>query len=284
MMQNPGGDRGGSASLRELPKGWLFKPLHWLAVIVIVGVLYYAVLVVPAGTVGVYDLFGKVSDDVVAPGIHVVNPLANIHKMSVRTQEVKETLDLPSREGLTVKVDVSLLFSLEPAKAPEVFRTIGYDYVNIVVVPQLRSVVRDVTSGYDAKALYTAERELITTSVYKTLAPMLKDRGVLAEKILLRKITLPVKVAAAIESKLEAEQQAEQMKFVLDKERQEAERKRIEAQGIADYQTIINQGLNENLLKYKGIEATAELAKSQNTKVIVIGSGKDGLPIILGGQ
>lgn len=284
MMQNPGGDRGGSASLRELPKGWLFKPLHWLAVIVIVGVLYYAVLVVPAGTVGVYDLFGKVSDDVVAPGIHVVNPLANIHKMSVRTQEVKETVDLPSREGLTVKVDVSLLFSLEPAKAPEVFRTIGYDYVNIVVVPQLRSVVRDVTSGYDAKALYTAERELITTSVYKTLAPMLKDRGVLAEKILLRKITLPVKIAAAIESKLEAEQQAEQMKFVLDKERQEAERKRIEAQGIADYQTIINQGLNENLLKYKGIEATAELAKSQNTKVIVIGSGKDGLPIILGGQ
>jgi regulator of protease activity HflC (stomatin/prohibitin superfamily) len=284
MSQNPGGDTSESGFMRDLPKRSLFKPLRWLAAIVVAGILYYAVLVVPAGTVGVYDLFGKVSDQVVAPGIHVVNPLAKIHKMSVRTQELKETVDLPSREGLTVKVDVSLLFSLDPAKAPEVFRSIGYDYVNIVIVPQLRSVVRDVTSGYDAKALYTAEREVITANVYKMLAPVLKERGVRAEKALLRKITLPVKVAAAIESKLEAEQQAEQMKFVLDKERQEAERKRIEAQGIADYQTIINQGLNENLLKYKGIEATRELAKSQNTKVVVIGSGKDGLPIILGNQ
>jgi regulator of protease activity HflC (stomatin/prohibitin superfamily) len=284
MSQNPGGDTSESGFMRDLPKRSLFKPLRWLAAIVVAGILYYAVLVVPAGTVGVYDLFGKVSDQVVAPGIHVVNPLAKIHKMSVRTQELKETVDLPSREGLTVKVDVSLLFSLDPAKAPEVFRSIGYDYVNIVIVPQLRSVVRDVTSGYDAKALYTAEREVITANVYKMLAPVLKERGVRAEKVLLRKITLPVKVAAAIESKLEAEQQAEQMKFVLDKERQEAERKRIEAQGIADYQTIINQGLNENLLKYKGIEATRELAKSQNTKVVVIGSGKDGLPIILGNQ
>jgi regulator of protease activity HflC (stomatin/prohibitin superfamily) len=284
MNQNPDGESSESAFLRELPRRSLFKPLRWIVGIVIVGILYYAILVVPAGTVGVYDLFGKVSDDVVAPGIHVINPLANIHKMSVRTQEVKETVDLPSREGLTVNVDVSLLFNLEPAKAAEVFRTIGYNYVNIVVVPQLRSVVRDVTSGYDAKALYTAERELLTAKVLTVLAPVLKERGVRAEKILLRKITLPAKVAAAVESKLEAEQQAEQMKFVLDKERQEAERKRIEAQGIADYQTIINQGLNENLLKWKGIEATRELAKSQNAKVVVIGSGKEGLPIILGNQ
>jgi regulator of protease activity HflC (stomatin/prohibitin superfamily) len=284
MIENPSGDPGISGSWADMPKKRFFKPLSWLVVIFVVAIAYYALLVVPAGTVGVYDLFGKVSDQVVAPGIHVINPLAKIHKMSVRTQEVKETVDLPSREGLTVKVDVSLLFNLEPAKAAEVFRSIGFNYVNIVVVPQLRSVVREVTSGYDAKALYTAEREVITTNVYKMLAPVLKERGVRAEKVLLRKITLPVKVAAAIESKLEAEQQAEQMKFVLDKERQEAERKRIEAQGIADYQTIINQGLNENLLKYKGIEATRELAKSQNTKVVVIGSGKDGLPIILGNQ
>jgi regulator of protease activity HflC (stomatin/prohibitin superfamily) len=284
MTENPSGDPGTAGSWKERTKNSPFKPLRWLGVIVAAALVYYALLVVPAGTVGVYDLFGKVSDEILAPGIHVVNPLAKIHKMSVRTQEVKETVDLPSREGLTVKVDVSLLFSLEPAKAPEVFRSIGNNFVNIVIVPQLRSVVRDVTSGYDAKALYTAEREVITTNVHKMLAPVLKERGVRAEKVLLRKITLPVKVAAAIESKLEAEQQAEQMKFVLDKERQEAERKRIEAQGIADYQTIINQGLNENLLKWKGIEATRELAKSQNAKVVVIGSGKEGLPIILGNQ
>jgi prohibitin 1 len=284
VLETPDGDPGKSASLRNLPKNLLFKPLRWVVVIGVAAALYYAVVIVPAGTVGVYDLFGKVSDQVMSPGIHIINPLAKIHKLSVRTQEVKEIVDLPSREGLTVKVDVSLLFSLNPDKAPEVFRTIGENYVNIVVVPQLRSVVRDVTSGYDAKALYTAEREVITSNVHRVLAPVLDERGVRAEKTLLRKITLPVKVAAAVESKLEAEQQAEQMRFVLDKERQEAERKRIEAQGIADYQNIINQGLNENLLKWKGIEATRELAKSQNSKVVVIGSGKDGLPIILGTQ
>lgn len=282
MLENP--NAGESESLKNLSKRLFFKPLRWVIAVAIAAVLYYAVIVVPAGTVGVHDLFGKVSDQVMSPGIHIINPLARIHKLSVRTQEVKETVDVPSREGLTVKVDVSLLFSLEPQKAPDVFRSIGFDYVNIVVVPQLRSVVRDVTSGYEAKALYTAEREVIITNVYKALAPTLRDRGIRAEKILLRKIILPPKVAAAIESKLEAEQQAEQMKFILDKERQEAERKRIEAQGIADYQTIINQGLNENLLRWKGIEATRELAKSQNAKVVVIGSGKDGLPIILGSQ
>jgi regulator of protease activity HflC (stomatin/prohibitin superfamily) len=165
MSENPGGDTSESGFVRDLPKRSLFRPLHWLAAIVIVAILYCAVLVVPAGTVGVYDLFGKVSDEVLAPGIHIVNPLAKIHNMSVRTQEVKETVDLPSREDLTVKVDVSLLFSLEPAKSPAVYRTIGNDYVNIVIIPQLRSVVRDVTSGYDAKALYTAEKEVITTNV-----------------------------------------------------------------------------------------------------------------------
>ncbi|MBN1102561.1 MAG: prohibitin family protein [Deltaproteobacteria bacterium] len=284
MLQNPGGDPDGSTVLRNVAGGRIFKPLRWVVAVIVLAILYYAVVVVPAGTVGVYDLFGKVSDQVMSPGIHIINPLAKIHRLSVRTQEVKETVDVPSKEGLSVKVDVSLLFSLVPAKGPEVFRTIGYNYVNVVVVPQLRAVVRDVTSGYEAKALYTAEREVITTNVFKALAPILSDRGIRAESTLLRKISLPAKVAAAIESKLEAEQQSEQMKFILEKERQEAERKRIEAKGIADYQTIINQGLNENLLRWKGIEATRELAKSQNAKVVVIGSGKDGLPIILGNQ
>jgi len=213
-----------------------------------------------------------------------VNPLAKIHKYSIRTQEVKETVDVPSREGLTVQVDVSLLLALDPEKAADVYRKIGYEYLKVVVIPQLRGVVRDITSGYDAKSLYTAERETISMGIQKSLSPLLAERGIRVEKILMRKITLPLKLAAAIESKLEAEQQAEQMRFVLDKEKQEAERKRIEAQGISDYQTIINKGLNENLLKWKGIEATREVAKSPNTKVIIVGSGKDGLPIILGGQ
>jgi len=241
-----------------------------------------ALVVIPAGHVGVYDLFGKVADQSMASGIHLVNPLATIHKVSVRTQEVKETVDVPSREGLAANIDLSLLFSLEPAKAAQVFRSIGPKYIQVAVVPQFRSVVRDVTSGYDAKALYTAEREFLTQNIQKTLFPLLQERGVRGERILRRKIILPQKESAAIERKLEAEQQAEQMKYVLDKEKQEAKRKRIEAQGIADYQTIINQGLNENLLRWKGIEATRELAISQNAKVVIIGAGKEGLPIILG--
>ena len=248
----------------------------------LLAVIGSALMVIPAGHVGVYDLFGKVADQSMPSGIHLVNPLAAVHKISVRTQEVKETVDVPSREGLAVNIDVSLLFSLEPAKAAQVFRSIGPQYIQVAVVPQFRSVVRDVTSGFDAKALYTAEREFLTQNIQKNLFPLLQERGVRCERILLRKIMLPQKLSAAIESKLEAEQQAEQMKYVLDKEKQEAERKRIEAQGIADYQTIINQGLNENLLKWKGIEATRELARSQNAKVVVIGAGKEGLPIILG--
>jgi len=200
----------------------------------------------------------------------------------VRTQELKETVDIPTREGLNVNIDVSLLFRLNGERAPEVFRGIGINYIQVVVVPQLRSIVRDTTSSYDAKALYTAERELLSQRIQTKLFPQLDERGIRCERVLLRKIILPPKIAAAIESKLEAEQQAEQMKYVLDKEKQEAERKRIEARGIAEYQTIINQGLNENLLKWKGIEATRELARSQNTKIVIIGAGKEGLPIILG--
>jgi regulator of protease activity HflC (stomatin/prohibitin superfamily) len=253
-----------------------------LGAVVLLAALSSALVVIPAGHVGVYDLFGKVADQSMASGIHLVNPLATVHKISIRTQEVKETVDVPSREGLAVNIDVSLLFSLEPAKAAQVFRSIGPQYIQVAVVPQFRSVVREVTSGFDAKALYTTEREFLTQNIQKNLFPLLQERGVRCERILLRKIMLPQKLSAAIESKLEAEQQAEQMKYVLDKEKQEAERKRIEAQGIADYQTIINHGLNDNLLKWKGIEATRELARSQNAKVVVIGAGKEGLPIILG--
>jgi regulator of protease activity HflC (stomatin/prohibitin superfamily) len=241
-----------------------------------------SVVVIPAGHVGIYDLFGQVADQSLSPGIQLANPLAKIRKVSVRTQEAKETVDVPSREGLAVNIDVSLLFRLEPERAAQVFRSIGPHYVQVVVIPQLRSVVRDVTSAYDAKALYTTEREQLARNIQKNLFPMLRERGVICEQVLLRKITLPPKLTAAIESKLEAEQQAEQMRYVLDKERQEADRKRIEAQGIADYQTIINAGLNENLLRWKGIEATRELARSPNAKMVVIGAGKEGLPVILG--
>ena len=243
-----------------------------------------SITVIPAGHVGLKDFFGNVSDRTLSAGLHLVNPLLRIHKFSIRTQEVTEQANVPSKEGLSVHLDVSLLSSLNPEKAAKVYKTIGPDYIRVVVVPQLRSVIRGVTAGYEAKALYTSEREAIANEMFSHLQGPLLERGVTVEKVLLRSATLPAILATAIEKKLEAEQQSEQMKFVLNKETQEADRKRIEAQGIADFQKIVTTGLTDLFLRWKGIEATSKLADSPNSKVVVIGSGKDGLPIILGGQ
>ncbi|HEY1251545.1 MAG TPA: prohibitin family protein [Thermoanaerobaculia bacterium] len=170
-----------------------------------------------------------------------------------------------------------------PAKAPEVYKTVGVRYVEIVVVPQIRSAIREITASYDAKALYSSEREQIARETFDTFKKMTAGRGIIPEAVLLRKIGLPPVVATAIQEKLKREQEAEQMKFVLQKEQQEAERKRIEAQGIADFQKIVAQGISAQLLEWKGIEATEKLAMSPNTKVVVVGNPKSGLPIILGG-
>jgi regulator of protease activity HflC (stomatin/prohibitin superfamily) len=243
-----------------------------------------AFTVIPAGHVGVVDLFGWVAPEPLPPGIRLVNPLAQITAMSVMTQEIKETMDVPSKEGLTMQMEASLLFHLDPSKAADVYKTVGLEYQTILVEPQFRAVMRGVTALYEAKALYTSEREAVARLVAVDMEKQVGPRGVVVENTPLRRLTLPTRLAAAIEQKLESEQQSQQMQFVLEKERQEAERKRIEARGIADFQQIINQGLSEQLLKWKGIEATLKLAESQNAKVVVVGSGKDGLPLILGGQ
>ncbi len=236
--------------------------------------------VIPAGHVGVKDLFGNVSDDILHPGLRVVNPLLQIHKMSVRTQEVKETATVPSSEGLIVTLDVSLLFNLDPGKAPDVYRTLGRSYTDVFVEPQLRSHVRGATASFEAKGLYTSAREVIATRILEDLGPIYVERGFVNAAILLRNVDLPDIVAKAIQQKLKAEQEAEQMRFVLLREQQEAERKRIEARGISDFQRIVSQGISEPLLRWKGIEATEHLALSQNAKVVIIG-GQNGLPLIL---
>jgi prohibitin 1 len=262
----------------------LQKPKHLVVAIGIIALLILlskSLIIVPAGHVGVKELFGRVYDDTLDAGIHIVNPLISVHEMSIRTQQITEDATVPSTEGMNVNLDLTVLFSLDPRKASDVYRTIGLDYMNIVVVPQLRSVVRGVTAGYEAKALYTAEREALATQMETQLRPMIENRGVRLEKVMLRAVKLPDILATAIEKKLEAEQQAEQMKFVLQRESQEAERKRIEAKGISDYNTEVSKGLNDGILKLRGIEATRELAKSENSKIVVVG-GKDGLPLILG--
>jgi prohibitin 1 len=176
----------------------------------------------------------------------------------------------------------SLLYRLDPAKAAEVYKTVGVNYAEVIIVPQVRSAIREITASYDAKALYSSEREQIAHETFELVQKMTSGRGVIVESVLLRKIGLPPIVANAIQEKLKREQEAEQMKFVLQKEQQEAERKRIEAQGIADFQRIVAAGISPQLLEWKGIEATEKLAMSPNTKVVVVGNPKSGLPIILG--
>ncbi len=249
----------------------------------VVLVLAAAVTIIPAGHVGVIDLFGNVNDNVVMPGVRLVNPLARVRKLSVRTREVTQTATVPSSEGLAVSLDVTLLYNLAPEAAPDVYRTLGEGYETILIVPQLRSHLRGATASFEAKALYTAGREEVATRVLDDLQPELEARGFINPQVLLRSITLPGQLRDAIEQKLQAEQQSEQMRFVLERERQEAERKRIEGQGIADFQRIVSQGIDERLLRWKGIEATQLLATSQNAKVVIVG-GRDGLPLILNAQ
>lgn len=240
-----------------------------------------SVTVIPAGHVGVVDTFGNVSPVTLKSGVNFVNPVSRIAKFSIKTEELKETMEVPSKEGLTVTLEVSALFHLDPDRAAEVYRTIGPSYVDVILVPQFRSVARGVTAGYEAKALYTSEREQLAGMILKDLQKLVGLRGVSVESTPLRKVGLPTGLSQAIEEKLRAEQESQRMEFVLLKEKQEAERKTIEAEGIASFQRIVTQGISEPLLRWKGIEATEKLAASPNAKVVVIGAGKDGLPLIL---
>src|SRR5574338_135568 len=240
--------------------------------------------VIPAGYAGVIDMFGNVSDNTLKPGVNLVNPIANVIKFDTRKQELKEVMNVPSKEGLSIELELSLIFRLSMDKVNEIYKTAGdyEEYLQKIVTPNFRSVVRGVTTKYEAKALYTAEREKLESEIKSKLSavPEMKEAIVLCAP--LRQITLPTGLKNAIEDKLKAEQESQRMEFILTREKQEAERKRIEAQGIADFQEIVSKGISEQLLKWKGIEATEKLANSPNSKIVVIGSGKEGLPIILG--
>jgi len=233
--------------------------------VVVFLILIQAIRIVPAGHVGVIDLFGNVSSRVLQSGVHLVNPLARVVPMSVRTQEDKETMSVPSKEGLNVSLEISILYRLKQDKASEIYRTVGRDYVEVVLIPQSRSVARDVTVASEAKALYTSERETLAQKFHKYLQAHVEERGIMIESILLRSITLPPMVSQAIEEKLKAEQEAERMKFVLQKEQQEAERKRVEAAGIRDAQAIISQSLTSQYLHYLWISTL-----KQNPNVIYV--------------
>jgi prohibitin 1 len=252
------------------------------------GILVGAIIVVmasttsiPTGNVGVLTLFGRVTGETLPEGIHLVNPLKSVQKLSVQTQSVKESANVPSNEGLILALDTSLLFRLDKNKAAFVYQTGGENYAEKIVEPTLRAAIRASTSAHTANALYTNARELVQQQIQDELKTQLEPRGVIVENVLLRDVQLPATLKSSIEAKQQAEQDALRMNFTLQKEKQEAERKRIEAQGIADFQKIVATGISAQLLEWKGIEATEKLATSSNAKVIVIGNPKNGLPLVL---
>jgi len=254
-----------------------------LSIAALLFALSRAFVIIPAGTVGVVDFLGNVSDNTLKPGVNIINPIAKVIKYSFKTQEIKENMTVPSKEGLPVQLEISLMFRVDPAMANNIYKSVqAGDYLNVILIPQFRSVVRGVTSKFEAKALYTGAREQLAKAITTELQKLVAPRGIIVENAPLRQIVLPQRLTQSIEEKLQAEQESQRMAFILTKEKQEADRKRIEAKGIADFQSIVSDGINANLLKWKGIEATEKLANSKNTKVVIIGSGKDGLPLILG--
>lgn len=263
-----------------------FKPVAAASFVVMIVAVGLAVTrfftQVPAGHIGVVDFFGVVSQRTLPAGINLVNPMARVIKYSIQTKEHKETMQVLTSEGLTIGLEISALYRLDPDSAAQVYKTVaGGDYENIILIPQFRSISRAVTASFQASALYSTERDKLGMTIQQELAATLIKRGVTVESTPLRNVGLPTQLTDAIEQKQRADQESQRMEFVLTKEKQEADRKRIEAQGIADFQTIVAAGISENLLRWKGIEATEKLAQSTNTKVIIVGGGEDGLPIIL---
>ena len=275
-----GGGMPNLPSLRGIGRRLLFFAVVIFSLIF----LFSCVISIPTGHVGVLTLFGKVTGETLGEGIHVINPLKAVQKLSIQTQSIKESANVPSNEGLILALDTSLLFHLDRTKAAEVYQKVGANYLEKIVEPTLRAAIRASTSSHTANALYTNARELVQQQIQDQLTAELAPRGVIVENILLRDVQLPSMLKSSIEAKQQAEQDALRMNFILQKEKQEAERKRIEAQGIADFQKIVAQGISTQLLEWKGIEATEKLATSSNSKVVVVGNTKNGLPLILGPQ
>ena len=268
--------------------------LKKIAIIVIaLGIFSSMFKQIDAGRVGVQSLYGSVQSDVLESGLHLINPLLEVTDFDIQTQnytmsaihgegsqEGDDAIRVLSNDGLEVVIDLTVLYRITPNDAPKIFKQIGVNYTDKIVRPVTRTRIRDNAVYYDAVALYSTKRNEFQQRIFKSIEEDFKARGLVLEQLLIRNINLPVSVKASIESKINAEQDAQKMTFVLQKEKQEAERKRVEAQGIADYQRIISMGLTDKQLQYESIKAQKELAASPNTKIIFMNS-KGNAPIIL---
>jgi len=259
-------------------------------VVILIGISIASVVQVEPGQVGVQKLFGKVNDNILESGLNVINPLVQVVMFDIRTENYTmsgvndggtkqgdDAIRVLSADGLEVIVDITVLYKVVPSQAPRILNEVGTDYRNVLVRPICRTKIRDNAVYYDAVALFSSKRDEFQSRIFATIESNFKERGLMLEQLLVRNITLPASVKATIESKINAEQDAQKMTFVLQKERQEAERKRVEAQGIADYQKILSTGLSDKLLQYEMIKA---ITVSPNSKLIFMTNGKN-LPILV---
>ena len=270
------------------------RPFKVGAVIaIVIGLMSSMFKQIDAGKVGVQSLYGNVQPDILESGLHVINPLLDITDFDIQTQnytmsaiheegakEGDDAIRVLSNDGLEVIIDLTVLYRVSPNESPKIFKQIGVDYIDKIVRPVTRTRIRDNAVYYDAVALYSTKRNEFQQRIYKSIEDDFKTRGLVLEQLLIRNINLPASVKLSIESKINAEQDAQKMTFVLQKEKQEAERKRVEAQGIADYQRIISLGLTDKQLQYEQIKAQKELAASPNSKIIFM-NGKGSAPVIL---
>lgn len=263
--------------------------------IIIIGFLTSCIKQIDAGEIGVKSLFGKVQDDVLFSGLNFVNPLVEVKTIDVRTQNYTmsgvhnegdlagdDAIRVLTADGLEVVIDLTVLYRVQSNEAPKIVREIGLDFKNVIVRPITRTKIRDNAVYYTAVDLYSVKRDEFQARIFKTIGDNFAQRGFVLEQLLVRNITLPATVKASIEEKIKAEQEAQKMEFVLQKEKQEAERKRVEAQGIADYQKIISSGLGDKQLQYEQLQVMKGLITSQNAKVIIMGGSKT--PLILDGK
>lgn len=262
-----------------------------ISVIGFFATLSQCLVVMPTGKVAVVEVLGKVESKPLTPGVHLTNPMAKITPFSTRLKDIKETVTATSKEGLNLSIDVSLQYKLDPQQVTQVYENIGTDETEIVI-SRFRSLIREISARYEAREIYGDQRQAISQTLQSSLIAQLQPLGFTVDQALLRNVTLPDSIQAAIQEKLAAQQESERQQFVNEKERQaiqfelekaqkEAERKRIEAKGISDAQKLLAQGLTPQIIQLKSIEATEKLAESENSKVIIIGGGKDNLPLIL---
>jgi len=282
----------GFAAAKADPQIRNFKSMIQIVgvVVIIIGISISTVVQIEPGQVGVQKLFGKVNNNILESGLNIINPLVKVVTFDVRTENYTmsgvhdegqkqgdDAIRVLSADGLEVIVDLTVLYKVVPAEAPRILQEVGIDYRNVLVRPICRTKIRDNAVYYDAVSLYSTKRDEFQSRIFADIEKNFKERGLLLEQLLVRNLTLPESVKATIESKINAEQDAQKMTFVLQKERQEAERKRVEAQGIADYQKILSTGLSDKLLQYEMIKA---ISVSPNAKLIFMTNGKN-LPILV---